>query len=144
MSRTNFRRTYYGALLGLLVVLVTGCSSGDFGTVTGKVTADGEPLPNALITFFPQPDGRSSAGRTDENGEYELVFSRAQKGAMVGEHVVRISTANEGGDYGTNAAKESIPAKYNVASELVEEVTPGSNVINFELDLEGRVIQSGY
>lgn len=144
MNHTHFCLARYGTLFGLLAVLVTGCSSGDFGTVTGKVTADGKPLPNAMINFFPQPDGRSSAGRTDENGEYELVYSRAQKGAVVGEHVVRISTASEGGDYGENAAKESIPAKYNVSSELVEKVSPGSNVINFDLDLEGRVIQSGY
>lgn len=134
----------YGCWLLLFVVTTTGCSSGDFGTVTGKVTADGNPLPNAMVTFFPQPDGRTSSGLTDENGEYELTYSRQQQGALKGEHMVRITTAIAEGEYGDKIAEEKIPAKYNLSSELTKEVKGGRNVIDFDLDLKGRIIQSGY
>lgn len=128
----------------LPLFVCSGCSSGDFGTVTGTVTADGKPLPNAMVSFIPQPDGRASAGMTGDDGSYELIYTQDQKGAKVGEHKVQITTAIESGDYGSKAPRETLPAKYNVASELIREVKPGRNVFDFELDYKGKVIQSGY
>lgn len=132
----------WAMLLPLFVY--SGCSSGDIGTVTGTVTADGKPLPDAMVTFFPRPDGRASSGLTDDEGAYELIYTRDKKGAEIGEHMVQITTAVEGGDYGDTIAPETLPAKYNVASELKREVKPGRNVIDFELDYEGNIIQSAY
>ncbi len=127
-----------------LLLPCIGCAPGDIGLVEGTVTADGQPVPNAMVTFFPRPDGRASAGLTDEDGRYELTYTRGQMGAKVGEHKVTITTAVDGGDYGDTIAKETLPAKYNLASELMEEVKPGSNTIDFDLDYEGKVMQSAY
>lgn len=131
-------------VFGLSLPFATGCASGDIGTVTGTVTAGGEPLAGAMVKFFPRPEGRMSSAMTDEDGNYELIYSRDQKGAKVGEHMVQITTAVETGDYSGTIAKEKLPAKYNLSSELKENVKPGHNEINFDLDFEGEIIQSAY
>ncbi len=124
------------------MVFTVGCTPSDIGTVTGTVTADGQPLPGALIEFYPKAGGGSSQARTDEDGKYELIRDRETMGAAVGEHEVRISTFGsvETGDYGKESP-ETLPAKYNLKSELLETVNPGRNVIDFELDFDGPVIQ---
>ncbi len=131
-------------LVLLPLVFCLGCASGDVGLVSGTVTADGEPVPNAMVTFYPRPDGRASMGLTDEQGNYELTYTRGQMGAKVGEHKVHITTAVAGGDYGTVVSKETLPAKYNVNSELKADVAPGSNDIDFDLDYKGQILQSAY
>lgn len=113
------------------------------GTVTGTVKADGKPLANATVTFYPQPTGRPSSGKTDENGQYKLIYSADENGAIVGEHQVRISTADDGGDYG-KSKPETLPSKYNIATELKKEVKPGKNVIDFDLDYKGKIIKTAY
>jgi hypothetical protein len=127
------------SMLGLLA----GCGSSDFGTVTGTVLAEGKPLPNAMVTFTPDPAGRPSSGVTDANGVYRLIYTKDQKGALIGPHTVRVSTAVAEGDYG-KMSREKLPAKYNIASEIKKEVQPGRNVIDIEVDFKGKVIQPGY
>jgi hypothetical protein len=126
----------------LPISLLAGCGSGGMGTVTGTVMADGKPLANATVEFYPEEGGRSSSARTDENGNYELRFGRDEMGALVGQHKVSIQTggAQQEGDYG-KITRETLPAKYNVSTELLETVSAGANVINFDLDYEGEVIQ---
>ena len=48
----------------LICVLAIGCGSGGptLGTVTGQVTLDGKPLPNALVTFMPEGEGGAATG----------------------------------------------------------------------------------
>lgn len=130
------RQSPFGLLL--LAVSLCGCNSGEFGTVTGTINLDGKPLEGARILFYPDPEGRLSSSLTDENGAYELVYSRSIVGAKVGEHKVQITTAV---DLGKGPSKETLPAKYNVKSELREVVKAGRNTINFDLDSEGEVIQ---
>lgn len=137
------------ALVGALTLFCVGCG-GDMGRVSGTITLDGKPLPNAIVTFYPQggDGGRASAGRTDDQGQYELTYSRSEKGAKVGEHLVTITTAVDGGDYSEESeesiGQELVPTKYNAKSELKEQVVAGSNTINFELDSEGEIVQSAY
>ena len=135
-------------ILGLYLVALLGCGSGDIGQVVGTVTLDGKPLPNARLEFFPADGGGLSAGRTDANGKYELFYGREAMGAEVGEHLVQIRTAGAGpaeGDYGSSAA-EKLPVRYNNKSELKRTVKPGRNVIDFELESKGVIVQpkSGY
>lgn len=132
--------------LVIFVCHAVGCGNSGLGTVTGTVHLDGEPLPDALVTFQPQAgdsgDGgamvRPSMGRTDEQGKYELVYSRDKMGAVVGEHKVSISTYQDGGggDYG-EGTPEKVPTKYNIDTELTATVTSGQNTIDF-LDLESE------
>ena len=83
---------------GVLSLTVAGCGGGgadlpDLGTVSGKVTMDGQPLAGAVVIFTPVSGPGSSTGITDESGEYKLVFRQAV-GAVVGSHKVSISKRN--------------------------------------------------
>ena len=126
-------------VLCLACLLTVGCrdSGPQLGTVSGTITLEGEPLPNAKVLFQPGPGGSPSEGRTDSNGKYELQYGIDKPGALVGEHVVRITTyqlERETADGPLILTKESVPAKYNEQSELTREVKPGHNELNFELE----------
>lgn len=152
MSYLTLRRFAQFSSL-LLVVTALGCGDSGLGTVSGTVHMDGQPLSDAVITFYPvventaQGGGGASYARTDENGEYILQYNRSTQGAEIGRHKVEITTLVEGGggDYGPGV-KEIVPNKYNVDTELMVEVTSGHNVIDFlELDSSGPVTQGrGY
>src|SRR5690606_27047316 len=78
-------------------VLLVGCGGTDgppLGSVSGRVTLDGQPLANAVVQFQPTgADGTYSAGRTDEDGYYQLRYTRDRYGALIGSHRVSVSTA---------------------------------------------------
>lgn len=127
-----------------LLLIAAGCGGGvdhpDLAEVTGTVTLDDKPLSGAKVTFSPQ-EGRPSEGTTDSEGKYELSYTPGVPGAELGQHTVRIETADEtppeeGGVVPERSAtedKETIPAKYNTQTTLKEEVEPGENTINFNL-----------
>ena len=100
---------------------------------TGRVTLDGRPLATVDIVFQPMDGKPPSTSRTDEDGHYELLYKRGVVGAPVGQHTVRI-------DFTSGIVKNppTIPAQYNRASGLREEVKPGANEINFDLKSEGK------
>ena len=122
--------------LGCLLAAGCGGSGPRLGRVQGKVTLNGKPLAEAEVNFQPTAEGTApSAGTTDADGRYELMYTFDTKGAVPGEHVVTITT---GGtfldDQGIEFEREeSVPAKYNTETELRETVEPGSNTIDFEL-----------
>src|SRR2546421_7036927 len=119
--------------LTLLSARLIGCGSrGDLASVRGKVTLDGQPLPDAFVVFAPTKKGTTSYGRTDAGGNYEMMFTDYQKGAWLGENSVRISTGDLGSGGGPGP-KERVPIVYNEASTLTAEVKPGTNNLNFEL-----------
>ena len=126
----------------LLLVVLVGCGRSDLGTVTGTVTLDGEPLPEAMVMITPVTGGRPGAGRTDAQGKYEIQHDRTSKGALLGEHVVEISTGDElaNDDDTVTVIPEKIPAKYNQNSELRMTVEAGSNVFDFDLSSEGEIV----
>ena len=129
------------AVLGLapivLCLLAAGCGSGDdLARVKGTVTLNGEPLANATVDFRPvAPEGSPSAGETDEEGRYELMYSFEKRGAAPGEYVVSIRTAGTYFDEQGNELEreELVPPKYNTQSELKRTVEPGGNTFDFEL-----------
>ena len=122
-------------------VVLAGCSgSGKIGKVTGKVTLDGQPLPNATVDFVPVAGGRPSTAVTDENGEYELKYTVKEDGAEVGEHRVRVSTFEE--NDGKVVRPEKVPDKYNRKTTLKKTVESGSNDIPLELDSDGTIPKS--
>lgn len=128
----------------MLLGSTVGCGGNeDLAGVHGTVTMDGEPLEDALVTFAPVEPGRPAAGRTDEQGRYELVFSRDAEGALIGEHMVSISTYNvvPGEGDSEKVIPERVPAKYNVNSQEKVTVGKGSNEINFDLESDGEIIE---
>ena len=110
-----------------------GCGqNGDqpkLGKVRGVVTLDGQPVSGAGVVFS-QAGHRSATGRTNSDGEYEMMYMKDAPGAIVGNNVVRILRP---GQEGTNSSPQ-IPAKYNRDSELRANVTPGRNQIDFALE----------
>lgn len=135
----------------LSIFLLAGCGgpAADYSglklvNVTGVVKLDGQPLPNAVVTFD-QPDGQFSYGLTDASGSYSLQIDSQQKGVTPGEKIVRISTsrkilglnATEGGESDPARAKpkepEKVPEKYNKASELKVTVAPDKAQHDFDL-----------
>lgn len=103
------------------------------GQVTGAVSINGEPLKNALVSFEPMT-GRGSSAITNAEGKYDLFYVDQARGALVGEHTVRITTYVEEDSPAAAKFKESIPKKYNANSELKETVKPGRNEFNFDLE----------
>lgn len=152
------------ASLGLLA----GCGGGkpSIAAVSGVVKVDGKPYPNAYVTFQPVGDagnpnpGRGSMGITDENGKFTLKYDDGSPGAVVGKHIVRITsmqpaddparfkgkvsdTGSDDGDdpTGANSAlaarglkPEVIPREWNTDSRK-EFVVPagGTDAANFEI-----------
>jgi hypothetical protein len=81
------------AALSLLAPALIGCGRGNYpevATVTGVVLLDGKPLEGAEVTFAPR-EGRSSTGLTDHAGKYALSYTKKVRGAVLGQHTVKIS-----------------------------------------------------
>ena len=119
-----------------------GCSGSgpEMGNVTGRITLDGNPVVQATICFHPSDGRAASAGISDANGKYTLLFSESRKGAMIGEHKVTISTfrpettGDREGEFNP-AVQESIPAKFTSpnTTDLIREVKKGRQVFDFDL-----------
>ncbi len=132
MRTLNKPTTLLAAVLALLIGLF-GCSRSDrpeLGEVTGKVTLDGQSLSAATVVFSPTEGGRQSMAVTDAEGNFEIIYIRDIKGAKIGPHKVRITTATE------EKPEERLPARYNAQTELTAQVQPGSNEIPFGLTSE--------
>ncbi|MEQ1828820.1 MAG: carboxypeptidase-like regulatory domain-containing protein [Pirellula sp.] len=140
-------RIVFLCLIASLVASVVGCGSGgpQLGRVKGKVTVDGKPVPRASITFFPDFQGSTSYGVTDNNGNYELMFTDTDHGAMVGKFHVGIASKKMARDEmpdgmkpeeftKMNAEFVEIPKKYRGERAFEVEVKAGSNTINLEMD----------
>ena len=116
--------------LMLLLIAASGCgksSVSDVAPVHGRVTLDGQPLPIRALSF--QVAGRSlSGGFTDDNGNYELIYKRGVKGAIIGTNQVTILEDTQRTNH-----PQRVPPRYNQNSELQIEVKPGDNEINFDL-----------
>lgn len=122
------------------VLFFCGCSNEDSNraSVSGTVTFNGEPLADGSIVFLPAGgNGGPSAGDTIQEGKYSI---GVKKGPMVGTNRVEIVAVRETGKmvtYGNGPEMAErisfIPAKYNEESELIEDLKPGRNEINFKL-----------
>jgi len=128
--------------IAAMLVAVMGCGANQDGftyqPVTGKVTMDGQPLVGATVAFIPQSNslesGRPSTGMTDESGVFTLKSMGGQKGAVIGDHVVSISTKLVDNDTKELLAEETVPVKYNDRSELTFTVpSTGTDAADFDL-----------
>jgi len=135
--------------VALVALVIAGCggSGPDLGAVTGTVTLDGAALEGATVEFQPTAAGGSpSYGTTDASGAYELMFTFDKKGALPGEHKVRISktkpaegavpSGDDDDDDDDENEIETLPAKYNTQTELTATVEAGKNTADFPLTSE--------
>ena len=128
----------------LSMLLLVGCSGGgpdDRGEVRGTVSLDGQPIEKGSIVFEPT-DGNSGpmSGATIQNGAYHVP---AKKGPAVGANRIEIRATKKTGRKvparppltgEEDEIVQFIPARYNEESTLIEEINPGENVIDFDLD----------
>jgi hypothetical protein len=142
-------------LAACLVAL--GCGSdtdGQFAEVSGKVTVDGQPARDVVVTFEPsaesgKPGERpTSVGITDADGRYALKAGGAQiDGALVGKHTVRIAKkepelmdeVDPNYNVRTEMKKlkgfEQLPARFNAKSTLSFDVTAdGTDAADFSVE----------
>lgn len=75
---------------------VSGCSGEGSDRVpvypvSGTVTQNGEPVPDAQVAFVPVGEGKTATGNTASDGTYELTTYAAGDGAPAGNYKVRIT-----------------------------------------------------
>ncbi len=128
------------SLMLLFLGCVIGCGSSgpELGTVDGSVSLDGDPLPGAVVSFRPVEGGRTAEGITDDSGHFVIEFAAGSKGALLGDHEVRVTTYREkvisdNGRVEDPGVPEKVPKKYNEDSELVRTVEAGANHFDLEL-----------
>ena len=118
-----------GSAFFIGLVVISGCGKGvQFGEVSGSVTFQGKPLPNAVVFFMPQ-SGPAAAGATQADGTFKMVTRRPGDGVLLGPCKVAITPADP-----INSPLP-IPTKYTDAetSGLTANVEDGENVFDFEL-----------
>jgi hypothetical protein len=140
------------AIFGLTLSLV-GCGGesvddkfkGQRGTVSGKVTFKGQPVPaNSTILFQSKEGGYSAGGTINGKGEYSLSYNGASTMPAVlykvqfGPPPVKAETMDpakvvSGG--APTAAPPPFPAKFSDFATSGQEYTvkAGANVANFDL-----------
>jgi len=107
--------------------------------VSGRVTVDGKPAPQAVVQFVPDrskgTDGPPGIGCTDQNGHYEL-WTTSEEGAVIGFHRVVVRD-NRGWDPETNQGPAPLfPIRYSRTNEsgLTAEVKADQkNVVDLAL-----------
>jgi len=84
----------------IALLLTAGCGTAQSrpatAKVTGVVTMQGQPIADAVVTFYPQVAGgaRPATGRTDTTGAFTLTtFDVPGDGAVLGAHKVTILAA---------------------------------------------------
>jgi hypothetical protein len=130
---------------GLILVLALGCgSSARYVPVSGKVTLNGQPLANAIVSFEPigSPDesmnnpALASSGKTNANGEYTLQTTKGANGAWVGKHRVKFSVVGPDTDERPSRSRQRItlPGRYTDGSkEEFEVLSGGTDKADFAL-----------
>lgn len=139
----------------LLAMTTLGCGSNEFrpplAAVKGSVSLNDKPLPDVTVTFEPLPGsgsgkeasivGGTSMAVTDAEGNYSLSYmGGASRGAVIGQHIVRITSAAGGGPAGGADAVSAIPipSNYNSNSSLTANVSAGENKLDFALQSKTR------
>ena len=121
----------------LVISLFAGCGGRDLpelAEVEGTVKLDGQPLPNVLVSFYPQDGGRPGTGVTDEQGHYELTYIDGEEGTKPGTNRVEVTMIWPDGEP-TPGVEDKVPAAYQgMKSTLSYDVKAGEdNVYNIEM-----------
>lgn len=137
MDMVNGR--FWTGLVLILAFLFNGCGSPDgqkTGTVSGKVTLDGEPLEEGGIAFDPKDGVGPSSGATIKDGYYSAAIPLGEKRVKItASKMVGETKTYDTPDSPTRPVfKELVPPKYNIDSTLTITVKEGSNDGAFNLE----------
>lgn len=125
------------------ITLFAGCGGNpNLAEVSGVITLDGDPLPNAFVLYVPESDssGATSFGKTDANGKYQMKFSDSQSGAFIGSSRVVIRTGDVKAD-NSGSVPELVPTVYNDSTTLVADVKAGNNTFNWDLKSDASKVE---
>jgi hypothetical protein len=119
----------FGLFTGAMTLaLLSGCSQSSLAPVHGRVTCQGQPVPQAGVIFSPMPKaegdregGKAGAGSTDADGRFVITTYKSGDGALIGKHRVSIVL--------DNTAK----APCGHSKIVTWEVKPGDNEVNIEM-----------
>ena len=137
------RRWSAALLASVLLAAAVGCGRAEMGSVSGRVTFEGKPVPMAVVRFQPQSRPMGVAV-TDNDGRYRLSTKQPLDGAYGGHHVVivypwQLAVGQEPLDPAYVPLPENradIPDEYRVphTSPLTADVVAGrDNTIDFDL-----------
>jgi hypothetical protein len=121
----------------VLILAAGGCGGEEFSQapVSGTVTLDGTPVAAARVSFQPVRQGEGpnagpgSHAKTDQQGRYRLKTLHGDDGAVIGAHVVRISTLQ---------MKESPETGYEiVVEERIPEHYVDGSTLRFTVPADG-------
>jgi hypothetical protein len=127
----------------LLTVVTGGCGGETLSLVevTGTISYQGEPVPNADVMFQP-PEAPPAMGRSDEQGSFSLVTS-GRPGAAPGPARVAVTAfevleevpAGDADPEGYSEQRSLIPEKYMnvISSPLAVEVPESGGHFDLEL-----------
>jgi hypothetical protein len=108
--------------------------------VEGRVTLDGQPLPNATVILSPvrATDPGPFAGKTDAEGRFALGAADNERGgAAPGEYMLMIATVmtQPNADEMTPppTQKEVVPARWRNGSERYTVPADGTKEANLEM-----------
>ena len=136
MQRSAMFCAMLAAVAGVLPIIGCGGTSGDLpGTapVTGTVTYNGDPVPNAHVMFYPEDGEKPAVGTTDESGKYTLTTFNEGDGAIPGTHTVTV-TAYDNSSEGVSM-NSLVPDKYGIQTSSPLKVTVKDGDMN-EIPLE--------
>lgn len=127
------------ASVSVLVLAAAGCGRSDIVAVSGRVTWEGRPVPEAVVRFVHEARPMAAAG-TDAEGRYRLTTRQPMDGAYIGRHKVTVAPLISGAASDSEAAalraRTDIPSVVRDAttSPLTVEVTAaGPNEFDFDL-----------
>ncbi|QDU10210.1 hypothetical protein [Gimesia aquarii] len=140
MLRTQF---FSISFIITLVIVVIGCGSGESGpklyTVSGTVTLDGQPIPDASILFKDPASKNKSYFANVKNGSFNSEMEAGKRRVLI---TANRQSKNKMVDNAEGTGKEPameqyLPSKYNEKSIL--EIEVGSNNENsFTFDLKSK------
>lgn len=139
-----------------VVLLLAGCGGGgglpegETGTVSGRITFEGKPVPEGCgVVFMRDKGGYVGTGKTDSSGQY-LLYMRDGLQIVVGTYRVSITPPNpvanldqdeimrlqSAGKLPDTSKMKEVPDRYRDPenSKTIFEVKPGSNT--FDLDMK--------
>jgi hypothetical protein len=131
------------------VAALAGCGGG--GSVSGKVTLDGEPLPSGTVTFHPVGPGPAAIGTIGSGGRYELAIG-GDRTVPPGDYLVTVDATEavtseppaapgKGPPPPPKPPRRLTPARYadKDTTDLRFTLKPGSNTIDLRLKKGCRI-----
>jgi hypothetical protein len=105
----------------------------------GRITIDGEPLAKGSILLMPADGKGQTAGTGIVAGRYRMEASPGRMKVIINSPK-KAGTMRDPAPEDTSRAVdlyvESLPERYNEATELAVTVVPGRNMVDFALESE--------